>query len=120
MAIIKIGGVDMPAPSKYNVTLQDIDSENTSRTETGQLVRDRIRASVYKIEIAWQVEHSQIKIITDALSPAKFSVNFYDPTTNAHPTKDMYCGDRNGNLLVYKAFAPSKSLWEIATSLIEY
>lgn len=118
--MIKISGIDMPSPSKYNVILQDIDSENTSRTETGLLIRDRVRAGMYRIDITWQVEHSQIKTIADALSPAMFSVNFYDPTTNSYPTKDMYCGDRSGNLLVYNANDPGKSLWELTTSLIEY
>ena len=44
MALITIGSTDMPAPTKYSVTLQDIDSANTARTETGELVRDRVRA----------------------------------------------------------------------------
>lgn len=120
MAIIKIGGIDMPAPTKYNVTLQDLDSENTTRTETGDLVRDRIRAGVYKIGVTWLVEHTVLKNITDALAPAKFNVTFFDPTTNTNQTKEMYCGDRNGELKHYKHDNPSKSLWEISTSLIEY
>lgn len=120
MAIIRIGGADMPSPTKYNVSLQDIDSENTKRTETGQLVRDRIRAGVYKIGVTWLVEHSQLMVITDAISPEKFSVTFFDPTTNSNKTCDMYCGDRNGELKHYNTSNPNKSLWEITTSLIEY
>lgn len=120
MAIIKIGGVDMPSPTKYNVSLQDIDSENTTRTETGDLVRDRIRAGVYKIGITWMVTHTVLKSITDAIAPEKFNVTFFDPTTGTNPTRDMYCGDRAGELKHYKATDPSKSLWEISTSLIEY
>jgi len=34
MALLSIGGMDMPAPGEYEVSLQDIDSENTRRTET--------------------------------------------------------------------------------------
>lgn len=120
MAIIKIGGADMPSPTKYNVTLQDIDSANTTRTETGELIRDRIRAGVYKIGVTWLVEHTQIKTITDAIAPDKFQVTFFDPTTNANKTCDMYCGDRSGELKHYKHDDPGKSLWEISTSLIEY
>ena len=120
MAIISIGGTNMPAPTKYTVTLQDIDSANTARTETGELVRDRVRAGVYKIGVTWLVEHSQIKTITDAIAADKFQVTFFDPTTNSYKTCDMYCGDRSGELKLYKANAESKSLWELTTSLIEY
>lgn len=120
MAIIRIGGTDMPAPTKYSVALQDIDSANTGRTETGLLVRDRVRGGVYKIGVTWLVEHTQLKTITDAISSDKFQVTFYDPTSNSNKTCDMYCGDRNGELKHYKADNPSKSLWEITTSLIEY
>ena len=37
--MIQINGVDLPAPVEYSVSLQDIDSENTRRTETGMLQR---------------------------------------------------------------------------------
>lgn len=120
MALITIGSTDMPAPTKYTVTLQDIDSANTARTETGELIRDRIRGGVYKIGVTWLVEHAQIKTITDAIAADKFSVTFFDPTTNTYKTCDMYCGDRSGELKFYKANAESKSLWELTTSLIEY
>lgn len=120
MALIRIGGVDLPAPVEYSVSLQDIDSENTRRTETGVLQRDRVRGGVYKITVAWQVKHSVLKTITDAISPAKFSVTFFDPTTGSYPTRSMYCGDRDGKLILYKASNPSESLWELSTSLIEY
>lgn len=119
MAMINIDGVDLPAPVEYSVSLQDIDSENTKRTETGVLQRDRVRAGVYKLQVTWRITKPQLKIITDALSSAKFSVSFFDPATNTNPTKDMYSGDRAGKLL-YNPDNPDESLWELSTSLIEY
>jgi len=119
MALISIGGVDMPALSEYEVSLQDIDSENTRRTETGVLVRDRVRAGVYKIQAKWKVTKTQLKTITDAIAPAQFSVTFFDPTTSTTPTVDMYSGDRNARLLYYDG-SPDDSLWELSVSLIEY
>lgn len=118
--MIQINGVDLPAPVEYSVSLQDIDSENTRRTETGMLQRDRVRSGVYKIQIKWRVTRTQLKIITDALKPAKFSATFFDPTTSTTPTRYMYCGDRNADLIYYKEGFPDDSLWEISTSLIEY
>lgn len=119
MALIKIGTTDLPSPVEYSVTLQDIDSENTKRTETGLLQRDRVRAGVYKIQAKWIVTKAQLKVITDAIASAKFSVTFFDPTTSTNPTKQMYCGDRTANLILNKS-NPNESMWEFSTSLIEY
>ena len=120
-AIITIGSTELPAPYKYRVLLQDIDSENTRRTEVGVLNRDRVRAGVYKIEVAWKVTKTQLKTITDAIKPAKFSVTFFDPTTSTKPTRDMYSGDRIGELISLEdPENPNESLWELSTSLIEY
>jgi len=119
MALIQINGVNLPPPVEYSVELYDIDSENTKRTETGVLQRDRVRAGVYKIQVKWKVTKAQLKTITDALKPAKFSVMFFDPTTSTNPTKYMYCGDRSANLILNKN-NPDDSLWELSTSLIEY
>ena len=119
MALIQINGVNLPPPVEYSVELYDIDSENTKRTETGVLQRDRVRAGVYKIQVKWKVTKAQLKTITDALKPAKFSVTFFDPTTSTNPTRFMYCGDRNADLVLNKE-NPDKSLWELSTSLIEY
>ncbi len=119
-ALLNIGGVDMPSPSSYKVILQDMDSENTRRSETGILKRDRIRAAVYKIEVSFRIEHVKAKIITDALSPAEFPVVFFDFATNSYPNRIMYTGDRSSELVLYKENNPDLSLWELSTSLIEY
>ncbi|MBW2672574.1 MAG: hypothetical protein JRD89_04045 [Deltaproteobacteria bacterium] len=113
MALISIGGVDMPAPSEYGVSLQDIDSENTRRTETGVLVRDRVRAGVYKIQVKWKVTKTQLKTITDAIAPAQF-------TTSTTPTRDMYSGNRDAQLIKYDSVDPDNSLWELSAALIEF
>ena len=121
MAMIRIDGVDLPTPVEYSVSLHDIDSENTRRTEAGTLKRYRARPGVYKIQVAWKVTKTQLKTITDAISPAQFSVTFFDPTTNTNPTKYMYSGDRTGKLILLKdPNNPGESLWELSTSLIEY
>lgn len=119
MALIKVGTTDLPEPNEYAVTVQDLDSENTKRTETGLLNRDRVRAGVYKIQAAWIVTTTQLKTITDAIQDAKFSVTFYDPTSSTNVTKDMYCGDRSGSLKLRKTNS-ADNLWEFSTSLIEY
>jgi hypothetical protein len=121
MAMISIGGVALPNPTDYKVILQDLDSDNTTRSETGFLTRDRVRAGIYKIDVTWQVKRPLLKLITDQLETAKFTVTFFDPTDSADHTAQMYCGDRSGTLKSYTDESkPDESLWELSLQLIEF
>ena len=121
MAMMTVGGVAFPNPSSYTVTLQDLDSDNTHRSETGILNRERIRAGVYKINATWTVKYADLKKITQALSPDKFVVTFFDPTTASYKSAQMYAGDRSARLQAYTdESAPEKSVWELTCALVEY
>lgn len=121
MAMITIDETTLPNPVGYKVSLQDLDSENTTRSETGHMTRDRVRAGVYKIDVTWQLKRPALQQITDQLEPAKFEVKFFDPTDSAVHAAQMYCGDRTGTL---KSFPdenkPEESLWELSVQLIEF
>lgn len=121
--MITVGITALPNPKEggYKVSLSDLDGEGAGRSGTGVLVRDRIRAGVYKIEVTWIVTKAQLKTITDAIATASFSVTFFDPTTNSDPTKTMYTGDRSASLISYVSEAsPANSTWELSLSLIEF
>lgn len=95
---IKVGGVTLPAPSTYKVSLSDLDKDS-SRNEKGKLKRQRIRSQVYKIESTWKIPVSQAKVIVDAFSPKEFSVTFFDVTSGNYITKSMYAGDKTAEVL---------------------
>ena len=50
---LKIDGAALPAPHEYRVSLSDLDSADTGRTEDGVLVRARVRGGVAKITARW-------------------------------------------------------------------
>jgi hypothetical protein len=122
MAMINIGGVDMPNPTSYSGDLSDLDSDNTGRaSETGYMTRDRVRAGIYKLKLTWRVPRSQLKTIADAISPESFSVSFFDPTTAGNTTATMYAGSPSWNLLSYlDESTPGESWWELSVNLIEF
>lgn len=123
MAIITIDSVPMPSPAAggYKVSIADLDSENSSRNEAGELSRERIRSGVYKIEITWWVSAADYAVVIAALAPEKISVTFFDPNTGAYQTRDMYTGDRSGSLRTYIDGAnPEASQWELTANLTEY
>lgn len=83
------------APSKFSVTIADLDDgESTTRTSDGYLWRDRI-AVKRKINIGWDlVEWSVASEILQAFSDVFFDVTYPDPQTGAMATIECYAGDR--------------------------
>jgi len=116
MAILKIDGVDMPAPSVFKIPRYDLDSGDTHRNEEGYLQRDRIRQGIYKIELEWKgITSAQLNTIESAIAPASVQVTFL--TASGLQTKTMYVGDRQIELTKYQ---DTDIRWNISFNLIEY
>ena len=41
MALITIDSIEMPTPNQYSIPMQDLDSSDSSRSESGVLIRNR-------------------------------------------------------------------------------
>ena len=121
VATISIDGVSLPEPTQYAVYLRDVDSDKSKRTEAAaKLHRQRIRAGAYTIVLGWEwVTVAQLKVITDALFPAKLTVVFFNPTKCNMTTAIMYSGDREGRL-IGKSSPLEQSRWSLSCNLIEY
>ena len=121
MDFITIDSIALPTPFNggYSISRSDLDSENSNRSQSGYLRRQRIRSGIYKLEITWRVKQSELKTITDAIEPTEFSCTFYDGTTNSYKTCTMYASDRSASL-VLRDSTDSNSIWDLTVSLIEY
>lgn len=117
--LIYIGGVLMPSPKSYAVSLQDLDSDDSGRSETGKMYRNRIRAGVYKIQATWRVDRDELKKIVDAVAAASFPVKFFDPNTASTKTCTMYAGDRSSTM-VLNCDTAAETLWDFSVNFIEY
>lgn len=119
MAIITIDGVDLPSPSTLKVSMQDLDSPDTTRNEVGVLQRDRVRGGVYKIELSFNVKRgSDIQIVESAIQNASLEVTF--PDTTGRITKTMYAGDRSKEVILYNNGVVDETRWSLSFNLIEY
>ena len=99
MATITIGTYNMPEPRKLTVKLQDLDSSETGRNQSGQLFRDRVRggstaARVLSIE-TMPLSNAEMSALLTAIGPASFSVTYPDPYTGAARNSTFYVGDRS-------------------------
>lgn len=119
MEYLRIDGVLMPTPKTYSIDRSDLDSENTTRSLSGVMNRDRVRQGVYKIKATWLITTADLIKLTQALSPASMQVKFFDGTTGMYVTTKMYAGDRSSTLALQKKNY-NDIWWEFSCDLIEY
>jgi len=103
-SLIKINGVEIPAPSEYSVGIQDI--SKAERNANGTMIIERV-ATKRKIELSWKyLSKEQLAQVLTAVSNVFFQVTFIDPQDNATRTGTFYCGDRKAGMLDYKNGVP--------------
>ena len=105
MDILKVDGVALPAPHSYTVTLNDLDSADTGRTEDG----------VAKISVQWKaLSTADCAAILNATAPDQFTVQYFFGQTR---TAQMYAGTRTTQL---RAAREGQAVWEVGVELVEF
>ena len=104
MALISIGGVDLPTPSEFSVSIADI--SKAERNANGTMVIERI-ATKRKLEIGYRyLSRTDLGSLLALIDPVTFSVTYMDPKTNANRTSIFYCGDRSIGMLDFVSSVP--------------
>ena len=111
-----------PALEGLEVTLQDLDSESSTRTANGTMKRDRIVGGANakrKLKLRFPaLKPAQASTLLQAISGVFFYVSYPDPYTGTFRTAQFYAGDRSAP--VYSADASGNALWNgIEFNLIE-
>ena len=94
--LIKIDGNEIAEyPSKFQVTVLDIDNaDSTARTTDGTLNRDRV-AVKRQIEMEWGVlKWNKISLILQQMSGIFFELYYPDPMDGTYATRTFYVGNR--------------------------
>lgn len=119
MNIIYIEGTKMPSPSTYKITLADIDGSGSGRGDTGYCTRDRVRADVASLDIAWQfLTTEELNLIKRNISAPEFTVKFFvgGDETSEYKETQMYAGNRSIELV---AVQDGEERWNISFPLTE-
>lgn len=118
--LLRIDGEDMPTPSKFSITLNDLDSEETGRSIDGNLHRDVIGTNFRTIDVEWKtMTREDLQKFLNAVSKANFTVTYYDPIQDSLISKTMYAGNRKIDMYNY-ILDNGKPLWiDIAVQLIQ-
>lgn len=94
VVMLKINNVVIPQPSTMKYNRIDYDSEDSFRSMSGEMIRDRIATKV-KLECTWNyLTQDDAHKLLDAVKCTFFHVQYIDPFENKWVDKVMYVGDR--------------------------
>ena len=90
-----IGGVTVTQPAEVTYNRYDLDSEDSFRSLSGEMQRDRITVKV-KLECRWNgLTAQQMRQLLQAMDDVFFDINYFDPYQGSYVTKTFYVGDRS-------------------------
>ena len=117
MKILTINGnSNIKQPATMQVDVQDIDSSETGRNQSGNLIRDRVAGgskAKRKVSCTWKgLTQSEISTLLNTMSGVSFSVNYPDPFTGNFRTATMYVGDRSAPVFRNGADSNGEIIWE--------
>lgn len=116
MQLIKFGSYTPPTPTDYDVEIQDVDSSDTGRGETGVMNRERVRAGIYKVSLTFSnITSADVLAIKKAISPERVSVTLFD---GENETAEMYAGNRK--LTLKSVDDESNCYWDVSFSMTEF
>lgn len=97
MALLTIGGVDMPTPTELGIGVMDL--SKAERNAKGYLILERI-ATKQKLTVTYSfITAEDLSTLLKAIAPTSFSVKYVDPISNSYKTYQMYSGDRNMGMI---------------------
>lgn len=113
--MIKINGVDIPAPTDFQVGIMDI--SKAERNAKGEMIIERI-ATKRKLELAFKnLPKDESSKLLKLVSSVFFEVEYIDPQDNGFKTGTFYCGDRTSGMM---GFLNGQPYWkDVKFNLIE-
>ena len=107
---------DIKQPSTLQVDIQDIDSSETGRNQSGNIMRDRVAGgskAKRKVSCTWKgLTQSEISTLLKVMSAVSFSVKYPDPFTGDFRVATMYVGDRSAPMFRNGADNNKEIVWE--------
>jgi hypothetical protein len=95
--------MDMPAPTKLQIGIQDI--SKAERNARGTMIIERI-ATKAKLELEWKhLKVDELKKVLSAVSETFFPVTYYDPA-GGQKTITAYAGDRSVGMMSFAGGVP--------------
>ena len=114
MAAIQLVG-DLPGVTAYSFTVEDIDGEGTTRTESGVMHRERVRANVVHASVTHRVTTTDLETICDTVKQGE-NANLTLYTPGVEPSSVYYCSKLTASLVIIKE---DTEWWDVSYELVE-
>lgn len=93
----RVNGVDIPCPSKFDISYQDISAPDSGRTLDGLMWKNKVGQKVKMVAVSASFFPSHSSSILTAFDPEYIDLTYHDAKTNTIITKNFYTGDRKGS-----------------------
>lgn len=101
MAMMKVDGVAIRAPSAFTWGLQDISNNDAGRTEDTTMHKNRI-GQKRKLSLVWNgLRPEQMADILQRFNPEYVMVQYPDAMENADIIKEFYSGDKAAPMKIW-------------------
>jgi hypothetical protein len=123
--LISAGGSWLPGVAKYHVTLEDLDSENSNRDETGVLHRDIIRSNVIHAQVTHIVDQAELTAICGSIKEdATVQMTLFCPgrdESEPYVAAEFYVSKVDYDLIRYKdpGTGDVADWWQLNYTLVE-
>ena len=123
--LISAGGSWLPGVTKYHVTLEDLDSENSNRDELGTLHRDVIRCNVIHAQVTHIVDQTELVAICASIKEdATVQMTLFCPgrdESEPYVEATFYVSKADYDLIRYKdpGTGDVADWWQLNYTLVE-
>ena len=121
MYFIKINDTELPVPTYYSVTSNDIESSDSGRyDESGIIHRNRVRRSVKVCDVKWKLPGSALEALNVKLADERLEVSLLDPASAGYIDAEMYAESIRSDFFQHQQADEDLSWWEISCRLREF
>ncbi|MCM1335311.1 MAG: hypothetical protein NC084_12860 [Bacteroides sp.] len=117
--LIAKDGEWFPGIASYSADLEDIDADDTARSETGKLIRNRLRAKVIKLSVTHKLDGDRVAKVARDIGDATVELTVFCPASEAaeegYVTAEFYVSKISSRMIVLS----EKSWWEVSYNAIQ-
>lgn len=117
--IIKVGEEWLPKISAYSISLEDIDSDDTTRAESGKMIRKRLRPKVIKLSVTHIADADTVTAIAQKIGDTTVELTVHcparDDAVSGFVTSTFYVSKISTKMIALQ----NKSWWEVSYNAIE-
>lgn len=118
--LLRIGGTYVPGITKYNVSMEDLDGEGTTRSEAGIMHREVIRKKVKKLTVNCTHDDPEILSVASLVEGDTFDAEIFCPgdpaAVNNYISTQFYVSKITIDLMLFK---DGKGIWSVAFNAVE-